>query len=130
MNRIICLIYIFSFFSCNTNSNVRFDTDSSLINPKDVRSARFINYNIDSLKKYSYFILAGDPRDNYWDQATGFFIRKNNKLFFVSALHVFAGMTGQAIYYKKDINFPDTLRSENIGQRQQVWILQNTNCGY
>ena len=59
----------------------------------------------DSLKKYSYFIY-GIVNDNRWSEATGFFIKKKNKLFLISALHVFSGRN---IDHTMEMGYPNIL---------------------
>lgn len=65
--------------------------------------------NVNEFKKYSYNILGSKQLDSIKHSivnATGFFIRKNKRLFFVTALHV---LTGCKDDNNKIENYPDSL---------------------
>jgi len=94
----VCLILL----SCNGSTSTNNDIDSSLLKYTKIEN---IAEKLDSLKKYSYFFYA-KISPSHWEQGSGFFIRKNNKLYFISDLHSF---TGQTIDLKKIPNYPDTL---------------------
>jgi hypothetical protein len=106
MSKLILVFLALSILSCNSNSNVNNDIDSSLMKDKVSISNEQLPNSLDSLKKYSYFFY-GKVTENLWEQGSGFFIRVNKKLYFTSALHSFTGMT---IDHKKIPNYPDTLR--------------------
>jgi hypothetical protein len=70
------------------------------------------NQFTDSLSKYSYCIYAVHNGD-YFRAGSGFFIKKDPFLYFMSARHVFTGWDGGK--YKRYTPYPDTLyiRLEN-----------------
>lgn len=60
----------------------------------------------DSLYKYSYFIY-GDNSSTSIEKGTGFFIKKNHKIYLVTANHV---LTGWNVFKKyKEVPYPDTM---------------------
>ncbi len=62
----------------------------------------------DTLSKYCYYLFGYkiSPQGAYTGGGSAFFIRNNNKLFLITALHVLDGCKDQQ---EKDIYFPDTI---------------------
>lgn len=63
----------------------------------------------DSLKKYSYYLMGYLPTDTgiISGGGTGFFIKRNNELFLITAKHVLSGCDG----FKKPDKYPDVFNA-------------------
>ena len=121
MRRILFFISIYGLtfnFCCHDNSDKNSDIDSSLIELNNSPIALNIKY--DSLRKYSYFVFA-PINDSNWHQGSGFFIRQNNKLYFISALHVFSGRQSESEIIP---NYPDTLYVRLITNKRAIYYLK------
>jgi len=110
------LLFYISFYlliSCHSKSS-NTDIDSSLVTTPPKQSL-----NLDTLKRYTYLVL-GSQTNNGRLQGCGFFIRKNKKLYFVSALHVFLGIQGKVGTPEKDLYNEDSL-AVIIAQHQSTF---------
>lgn len=112
MKHIIIFIYSFVSLSCVSNN-----------------IANSENYNEDSLKKYSYLLTilqkstTGSSQLIIAGLGSGFFVRNNNKIFLISANHVFTG--NDPMHNTKHDLYGDILGFDYIkkdGQRGSKYI--------
>jgi hypothetical protein len=99
------IVFASIFFGCNSISTTTSIFDSSVIDT-NVHTQIPVPKELDSLKKYCYLIY-GIESDERWVEATGFFIRKLDKIYLIGALHSF---TGWLMDGTKEKDYPDILK--------------------
>jgi len=110
--------FLFIFFSCNVGNKSRDKADDSI---EKVAQSQIANTNINTkIQSYSYQLISYFNDDNNkLDStiATGFFIRKNRRLFIVSNYHVFTGKF--TILPKDSIKF-DSIKITYVNHQLEV----------
>jgi|TARA_B110000238_G_C16016597_1_gene391330 hypothetical protein len=77
------------------------------------------------LSKYSYLLAYIDSSENVFGNATGFLIRKNNKAYLCSNIHVLFGISVSDLTISKDLigfeNYKISLRYKDKNGIYQLW---------